>query len=72
MPAELAPAVDFFDVVPVDAAGFLCLTVPPVRGATLFPGLFAAPTDVELAGAGIFLSLNVNVSKRKLKELMLR
>ena len=32
---------------------YLCLTAPPpARGATLLPGLFAAPTDVELAGTG--------------------
>jgi len=62
MPAELAPPADFFDVVPVDEAGFLCRTVPPARGATLFPGLFAAPTDVELAGAGILL---VNLRQKK-------
>jgi len=58
MPAELAPPVDFLDAVLVVAAGFLCLTAPPpARGATLFPGLFVAPTVVELAGAGISVRL---------------
>jgi hypothetical protein len=62
MPAELAPPL-FFDVV-VELVVFLCRTVPPVEdlGDTALPGLRAAPTVVELAGAGIFLSYTCQFS----------
>jgi len=55
MPAELAPPADFFDAALDVVAGFLCRTVPPALGATVLPGLLAAPTDVELAGTGMII-----------------
>jgi len=55
MPAELPPPADFFDAVLDVVVGLRCLTVPPALGATLLPGLLAAPTEVELAGTGIFV-----------------